>query len=251
MQVTWNGTGAAWATYYGNASAVVEAGGQRLLIDCGHTVPGRLRQMGLSLSDMDAVFISHLHGDHLYGLEEWGFRNFLQWDLKPRLLIAEEMVAPLWSHILSGTMGQVCDRACVLDDYFTVTPLHAGQSYALGPFQIETHPVHHVPHAHSYGVKVRADDVTLGFSCDSLADAANWLFLDTALVFHDCSFKPYFPTTVHAHFEQLRIYPQAYREKMMLVHYEDDVREKRADPVWQADLASTGMRLTDPFVPIP
>jgi hypothetical protein len=250
MQLTWNGTGAAWANYYGNSSAVLEAGGQRLLIDCGHTVPGRLRQMGLSLRDIDAVFISHLHGDHIYGLEEWGFRSYLQWNIKPRLLIAEDLAAPLWKHVLAGTMGKVCDQICLLRDYFTVTPLHVGQPYTLGPWNLEIRPVRHVPHASCYGVKVRADNVALGFTCDSLADADAWFFEDTQLVFHDCSFQPYFPGTIHAHFEQLRAYPQAYREKMLLVHYEDDLREKRENADWKAELAATRMRLTKPFTPL-
>ncbi len=247
MQLTWNGTGAAWATYYGNASAVLEAEGQRLLIDCGHTVPGRLRQMDLSLRDIDAVFLSHLHGDHIYGLEEWGFRSFLQWQIKPYLLIAADLVAPLWRNVLSGTMAQVCDQHCTLRDYFTVVPLHSGQPQTLGPWTLEMHPVRHVPNACSYGVKVRAENAVLGFTCDSLADADPWFYEDTDLVFHDCSFTPYFPTTVHAHIEQLRAYPQAFREKTLLVHYDDDIREKREDPRWQADLAATGMRLTKPF----
>ncbi len=38
------------------------------LIDCGEGVQTRLLTMGLSLLRIEAVFISHLHGDHLFGL---------------------------------------------------------------------------------------------------------------------------------------------------------------------------------------
>ena len=110
VNITWNGTGAAWSYVYGNSSAVIEADGQRLLIDCGHTVPARLKQAGLALNEIDAVFISHLHGDHVYGLEEWGFRSLLQWHIRPRLFIAETLAGPLWNNVLAGTMGQTCDR---------------------------------------------------------------------------------------------------------------------------------------------
>lgn len=249
MQLIWNGTGSAWATYFGNASAVLEAGGRRLLIDCGHTVPGRLRQLDLSLQDIEAVFISHLHGDHIYGLEEWGFRSFLQWKIRPHLLIAENLAPQLWKNVLSGTMAQVCDQKCTLKDYFDVTGLQVDRSFAFGPWELEIHPVRHVPNACAYGLKVRGEGAALGFTCDSLADADPWFYDDTRLVFHDCTFVPYFPDTVHAHFEQLRRYPRRFREKTYLVHYDDEVCTQRQDPAWQAALAASGMRLTEPFQP--
>ncbi len=250
MNITWNGTGAAWATHFGNSSAILEADGQRLLVDCGHTVPGRLRAMNLSLRDMDAVFISHLHGDHVYGLEEWGFRSFIQWKTRPRLLLADTLALPLWRHTLSGTMSQVCDNTCMLRDYFDVTALHEATPVAFGPWTLEIHPVHHVPNAYAYGLKVRGGGVTVAFTCDSLAGVAPWFYEDADLVFHDCSFKPYFPDTVHAHFEQLCAYPEDWRRRTYLVHYEDEVCDWQQDATWQAALRDSQMRLAYPLVPI-
>lgn len=251
MQITWNGTGAAWAAHFGNSSAVVESGGTRLLVDCGHTVPSRLARMGLSLRDMNAVFISHLHGDHIYGLEEWGFRSYLIWNIRPTLLIAEDLIRPLWNRVLSGTMAQVCDKACHLDDYFEVIPMQVGKPQGFGPFTLEIRPVRHVPNAHSYGVKVAADGVAVGFTCDSLADADAWFYDETRLVFHDCSFTPPFVETVHAHFEQLCAYPQAFRQRTMLVHYDDSIQQKCEDSQWLEALRDSEMRLTEPFIPLP
>ncbi|HZT41726.1 MAG TPA: MBL fold metallo-hydrolase [Chthonomonadaceae bacterium] len=251
MKLTWNGTGSAWSPYYGNSSAVLEAGGKRLLVDCGHTVPARLQEMGLTLRDIDAVFISHLHGDHVYGLEEWGFRSLLQWKIRPQLLIAADLADMLWQQVLAGTMAQVCDKTCRLTDYFQVTPMQIGKPVSLDPWTLTIHPVRHVPNACAYGLKVAAESTTLGFTCDTLADGDPWFYQDTDQVFHDCSFAPYFPETVHAHFEQLCRYPQEFRMKTYLVHYEDDIRACRADPRWQAEVSATGMRLTVPFQTIP
>jgi hypothetical protein len=125
-----------------------------------------------------------------------------------------------------------------------------GQPTPFGPYTLEIHPVRHIPGVPAYGVKVRANGATVAFTGDSLADADPWFYEDTDLTFHDCTFQPVFPGTVHAHFEQICCYPQEWREKTYLVHYEDAIKERREDPVWQSALAATGMRLASPFVPI-
>ncbi len=38
------------------------------LIDCGEATQIRIRQLGLKLLRIDHIFISHLHGDHIFGL---------------------------------------------------------------------------------------------------------------------------------------------------------------------------------------
>ena len=40
----------------------------RYLFDCGPTVLQQLRKAGVSHSDIDAVFVSHFHADHFFGL---------------------------------------------------------------------------------------------------------------------------------------------------------------------------------------
>jgi phosphoribosyl 1,2-cyclic phosphodiesterase len=54
----------------GNA-VVVEAGGRRLLIDAGFSfreLRKRLERVGLGVEDVDAVVLTHEHGDHVRGL---------------------------------------------------------------------------------------------------------------------------------------------------------------------------------------
>ncbi|WP_038029757.1 MULTISPECIES: MBL fold metallo-hydrolase [unclassified Thioalkalivibrio] len=52
----------------GGNALVVEIGTTRLLVDCGFSVQElerRLAQQGLTASDLDGVFVTHEHGDHL------------------------------------------------------------------------------------------------------------------------------------------------------------------------------------------
>ena len=47
---------------------LLETSKGRLLLDCGANSPLALKRAGLTVADMDAVVISHCHGDHFGGL---------------------------------------------------------------------------------------------------------------------------------------------------------------------------------------
>jgi ribonuclease BN (tRNA processing enzyme) len=49
-------------------SFCVRSGASTFLIDCGATTLVGLRRLGMSLNDIDTVFVTHLHGDHFGGL---------------------------------------------------------------------------------------------------------------------------------------------------------------------------------------
>lgn len=49
-------------------SQLLEMRGHRFLIDCGEGTQVRLRQHKVKFSHIKYIFISHLHGDHFYGL---------------------------------------------------------------------------------------------------------------------------------------------------------------------------------------
>jgi len=54
----------------GNA-LVVEAGRTRLLLDCGfgpRNLAVRLARLGLEAGDLDAIVVTHEHGDHVGGV---------------------------------------------------------------------------------------------------------------------------------------------------------------------------------------
>jgi ribonuclease Z len=57
---------------------LVQAGGKNLLIDAGRGVTQRLMQSGLRLGQIDAVFLTHLHSDHVVGLPDLWLTGWLQ-----------------------------------------------------------------------------------------------------------------------------------------------------------------------------
>lgn len=63
------GTGSAIPTRHRGLSATaVRREGRLFLFDCGEGTQFRLLAAGLNRARLDAVFITHFHGDHLYGL---------------------------------------------------------------------------------------------------------------------------------------------------------------------------------------
>jgi ribonuclease Z len=58
-------------------ASLVEAGGHRLLIDAGRGATVRLSEIGLLASEVDAVFLTHLHSDHVVGLPDLWLTGWL------------------------------------------------------------------------------------------------------------------------------------------------------------------------------
>ena len=49
---------------------LVEAGGQKLLFDCGRGAAQRLWQLKIPLGQINALFLTHLHSDHIVGIPD-------------------------------------------------------------------------------------------------------------------------------------------------------------------------------------
>jgi ribonuclease Z len=57
---------------------LVQAGGKNLLIDSGRGVTQRLMQVGLRLGQVDALFLTHLHSDHIVGIPDLWLTGWLE-----------------------------------------------------------------------------------------------------------------------------------------------------------------------------
>ena len=69
FKVTILGSGSAKPSITKHHSAqVVNLYEQHYLVDCGEGTQNRLLRAGVSPLKINAVFISHLHGDHVFGL---------------------------------------------------------------------------------------------------------------------------------------------------------------------------------------
>lgn len=53
-------------TYF--TAHVLNVRGRLFLLDCGEGTQFRLRQMGISIGALEHIFVTHTHGDHIFGL---------------------------------------------------------------------------------------------------------------------------------------------------------------------------------------
>jgi ribonuclease BN (tRNA processing enzyme) len=69
IQVIFLGTGDAFSAGGRHQAAyLVKSPGCTLLLDCGATILASLNKQSLSAEPIDAIFLSHIHGDHFAGL---------------------------------------------------------------------------------------------------------------------------------------------------------------------------------------
>ena len=52
----------------GTSATLIRRGGDRLLVDCGEGTQRQLLRSDAGLGDLEDVFLTHLHADHVLGL---------------------------------------------------------------------------------------------------------------------------------------------------------------------------------------
>ena len=73
--------------------------GKKLLIDCGTDIRFSLTKANYTAEEIDAVYISHLHADHVGGMEWFALqRKFVSHNWKPLLIVHEELADMLLEH---------------------------------------------------------------------------------------------------------------------------------------------------------
>src|SRR4051812_40655409 len=84
MKLIFAGVGSAFALENFQSNMVLEHHGKRLLIDAGGDVRFSLAKLGMTYKDLDAVYISHLHGDHTHGMEWLCFATYFDSGFKAK-----------------------------------------------------------------------------------------------------------------------------------------------------------------------
>lgn len=231
------GTGSAFTTDPDNFQSnllLVGATGERLMIDCGTDARRALHTRGLGARDIAAVYVSHLHSDHVGGLEWLGFTtHFDPAAARVKLFAAAPIIEPLWRHVLSGGMRVITDGDAELATYFDIVALPERARFDWDGVELELVPTPHVLGSKatitSYGLFLRGPSRTAFITTDTVY---TWhdAFEAADVVLHDCEISDA-PTGVHPPYRTLReALPAHVREKTWLYGYGPGARpDARAD----------------------
>jgi len=232
------GVGDAFSALYYSSSLLVIAGDRasesRLLIDFPDPLRKVLHETSLAsgldlrVETIQTAVLTHLHGDHVNGLECFGFYKRFVEGKRPVLHAAEPVIAELWDGRLRAAMRQLktsvgTAHALMLDDYFDVRVLQPDRPNPVGPFQIEIRPtIHHIP---CFALRISVEGRTLAYSCDTSFDRAlvDWLAAGSDAIIHETNLG------AHTPYRSLLGLPPEIRRRMRLIHYPDDFDVDRAE----------------------
>jgi ribonuclease BN (tRNA processing enzyme) len=149
-----------------HAGYLLSAPSTTMLLDCGPTTPLAMRRDGLSADALDAILISHLHGDHFAGLP-FLFLTYIFDAPRQRPLT---VVGP------PGTKARVQDLYRAMYRDLSTRPLPfavryvevtGGQRTALGAVDLMPFAVPHQQTELSLGYRLTVDGTAILYSGDS------------------------------------------------------------------------------------
>ena len=109
-------------------AALAECGGHALLFDCGEGTQAAARRAGVNLMKLDAICLTHYHGDHIFGLPGLLQTLGCQGRERPLTLYGPEGLGEVWPALrtLAGPLPYPV-RAVQLDtDPIDLTTLSSG-----------------------------------------------------------------------------------------------------------------------------
>ncbi|MCP4005888.1 MAG: MBL fold metallo-hydrolase [bacterium] len=166
LEVTFIGTGDAFGSGGRRHTAILLRDGNRtLLLDCGPTTLLGLRELGIDPREIDAIVLSHYHGDHIGGVP------FMLLDFE----FADERTKPLQVIGPKGVrerIARIGDAMCFEGERkrpyeLSFEEYRAGVSLEIEGFRLIPMPAHHQPVTEPHMLRVESEHRSVCFSGDT------------------------------------------------------------------------------------
>jgi len=232
MKIIPLGCGSAFTMKDYQTNLLVERNGKRLLIDAGTDIRFSLRDQGLSYKDIDAVYITHLHADHIGGLEYLAFCSYFDPTRRGSIKIFgnQRVLDEAWNSTLRGGLRSVQGKVVSLSDYFQVNAIADNCYFDWEDISFDIVQSVHIMDGYSivpsYGLMIHHpnEPTKIYFTADSQfnPNQIKDFYYTANVIIQDCETAPYM-SGVHAHYKELCTLASDYKKKMWLIHRQDNI----------------------------
>ncbi len=223
LSLCFMGVGNAKASELGSAAAVLEINAQpALLIDCGpRTLDDFAHHYGERLPA--AVFLTHLHLDHIGGIEPLFYRSYFSGAPPIQLFVP--------SHLIVGLHEKLANSAHVLSegganfwDAFHLIPV--SENFWFAKILFDVFAVRHSGYRGAFGLALRG---AFFYSGDTrpIPEVTSRFATANEVIFHDCAEHGSPAHTGFADF--VREYPADIRQRTIAYHYESAAAAERLE----------------------
>jgi ribonuclease Z len=181
MKVEFLGVGEAFDELLPNNSQILEWQDCRLLIDCGYSIPQALWKQHPEADYIDAIYLSHRHADHYFGLPSVLLRFAEDGRNKPLALICQKGMKKVITEMIDYAYFGILPKLNFPIEFIeTVTEKPVFFKNASLNFAISSHPVK------NFAIAVEHEGSKYAYSGDGNFNAmTRRLYTDCSLLVHE------------------------------------------------------------------
>jgi ribonuclease BN (tRNA processing enzyme) len=209
---------------------LVDADGYRFLIDCGATSLVALKREDVDPGSIDAVLLTHFHGDHCGGVPYLILDGQFTKRERPLVIAGPPGVRERMTTVFEAALP----TSSRTEQRFRVSYLELDETATrIGPIEVMALPVSHLPETAPHGLRVRVGGHVVAYTgdtdwCDALprlADAAD-LFIAEAYSFDKRIPQHLSHATLVAHRDELGA------KRVVLTHPSVETLARRGELAW-------------------
>ncbi len=161
MRTTFVGVGEAFDENLANTSILVESNETSILLDCGFTAASAFWQTATRPLALDAIYLSHFHGDHYFGIPALLTRSVQERRSRPLVILGQpgvakqvrDLVDMAYPNVLSKAQFDISFKVCEPDTTVQIKDMTL-------TFAMNDHPMP------TQSVRIESHDTSIFYSGD-------------------------------------------------------------------------------------